>query len=169
MYVYQDNVSLPEVKLKNFNFDWKDKSVIELGCNVGKLGIYVLEAGASSYKGFELDKQMVKIGTVRYGLDLVATDVINYKGKFEADVVIAMALFHHFGDEALEKVLSKINSKELVFEIPVGTNDVGLYNVRTKGGYAEVVEKLYGKVVEIVDSGATNDPYNKRVVFYCRK
>lgn len=168
IYVYQDEVTSPKQKLSNLDFDWTDKSVLELGCNVGKLGNYVLKQGAREYKGIELDKEMVKIGIERYGLDLIAMDVSKWN-DFDYDVTIAMALFHHFDNEKLENLLSVINSKVLIFEVPVGTNDTGLYQLRTKQGYTEMVRKLYGDVVEVVDSGATNDPYNPRMIFHCKK
>jgi hypothetical protein len=168
MYVYQDKVSPPEKKLKYFEFDWKDKSVLELGANVGKLGLYVLGRGASKYKGIDWDKDVIALGKERYNLDLEAKNVLTWK-DFDYDVTIAMALFHHFKDNQLEKLLSKINSKELIFEVPVGTNDVGLYQTRTEDEYENMINKLYGEVVEIVKSGATNDPYNDRVIFYCQK
>lgn len=168
IYVYQDKISSTEKKLKNFNFDWKDKRVLELGANVGKLGLYVLEKGAKEYKGIELDKNMVDIGIKRYGLDLVCMDVSELKDS-DYDVAIALALFHHFSDEKLKALLPKITSEELIFEVPVGTNDVSLYHTRTEQEYREMIESLYGNVIEIVDSGATNDPYNRRVIFYCKK
>lgn len=168
IYVYQDKVSPTEKKLKNFEFDWTDKTVLELGANIGKLGVYVLEKGAKNYKGIELDKEMVEIGIDRYDLDLVAMDVSEWE-DFDYDVTVAMALFHHFPDEKLEKLASVINSKVLIFEVPVGTNDIGIYKCRTQEDYTDIVEKHYGEVIGVVDSGATNDPYNKRVIFHCKK
>lgn len=168
VYVYQDKISPTEKKLKNFEFDWKGKRVLELGANVGKLGVYVLEKGAEEYVGVEVDKKMVEIGIDRYDLDLVCMDASNWL-DFSYDVTVAMALFHHFKDKKLERLLSKIDSKELIFEVPVGTNDVGIYQTRTQQDYARMVKKHYGNVVEVVDSGATNDPYNKRTIFYCKK
>ena len=168
IYVYQDEVSSPEKKLKNFNFNWKDKSILELGANIGKLGLYVLEKGARKYKGVEIDKEIVKLGIERYKLDLVCADASVWK-DFDWDVTIAMALFHHFKEDKLTTLLSEIKSKELIFEVPVGSNDVGLYNTRTLEKYTELIEKCYGEVVEVIESGATNDPYNKRTIFYCKK
>ena len=49
IYVYQDKVSTLEKKLKDFDFDWTEKSVLELGCNIGKLGLLVKERGARKY------------------------------------------------------------------------------------------------------------------------
>ena len=167
MYIYQDEVTLPKDKLKNLDFDWKGKSVIELGANIGKLGVYVLEQGAKNYKGYDIDSSMVQIGIERYSLDLEQMDIT--KGEFEADVVVAMALFHHLKEKDLIKVMESIHSKELVFEVPVGSNDVGLYNTRTLEKYTKLIEKCYGEIVELIESGATNDPYNKRTIFYCRK
>ena len=168
IYVYQDKVSPMEKKLKSFKFDWKNKSVLELGCNVGKLGLYVNGRGAKKYKGVDYDSNMIKIGIERYGLDLVCMDVSDCK-VFEYDVVIAMAVFHHFPDEKFLPLLTNITSKELIFEVPVGINDVGIYQIRTQEWYTEKIEELYGEVLSITDSGATNDPYNKRVIFHCKR
>ena len=168
VYVYQDEVSPPKKKLKNFDFDWGGKSVLELGANVGKLGLLVLEQGVKKYKGVEIDKSMVDIGIKRYGLDLVSMDVSEFQ-DFDYDVTISMALFHHFKDDKLTDLLSRVKSPELIFEVPIGNNDVGIYQTRTKRAYELLVEKHYGEVVSITKSGATNDPYNDRVIFYCKK
>jgi len=168
IYVYQDKVSSPEKKLKNLNYDWTGKSVLELGCNVGKLGVYVKERGAEKYKGIDWDRDIVKLGIERYDLDLEAKNVLTWK-DYDYDVVVAMALFHHFTDKQFDSVLSEITAKELIFEVPVGNNDVGLYQIRTRKWYEDRIEKIYGEVVEVVESGATNDPYNQRIIFYCRK
>jgi SAM-dependent methyltransferase len=168
IYVYQDKVSPPEKKLKNLDYDWTGKSVLDLGCNIGKLGVYVKGKGAEKYKGIDWDKNMIKLGVERYGLDLEAKNVLTWE-DYDYDVVVAMALFHHFTDKQLNSVLSKITAKELIFEVPVGNNDVGLYQIRTKEWYKDRIEEIYGKVIDIIRSGATNDPYNQRVIFYCKK
>lgn len=168
LYIYQDKISSPEKKFKNFKFDWKGKTVLELGCNVGKLGLLVLEKGAKEYKGIDHEKNVIAEGVKRYKLDLVADSVNNIKG-FNHDVVVAMALFHHFPDEQLYELLFRIDSKELIFEVPCGKNDVGLYQTRTKRWYKKTIQKFYGKVLCIVDSGATNDPHNTRLIFHCKQ
>ena len=65
IYVYQDKVSTPEKKLKDFDFDWTEKSVLELGCNIGKLGLLVKERGARKYKGIDWDKDVIALGIER--------------------------------------------------------------------------------------------------------
>lgn len=169
IYVYQDKVSSPEKKLKNLNYDWTGKSVLELGCNVGKLGLLVKERGARKYKGIDWDKDVIALGIERYGLDLEVKNVLSWE-DYNYDVVIAMALFHHFEDEQLDRVLEKIIAKELIFEVPVGNNDIGLYQIRSMDWYVGRIKNVYkGKLVKVVKSGATNDPYNQRLIFYARK
>lgn len=167
-YVYQDKVSPTEKKLKNFDYNWEGKSVLELGCNVGKLGVYVLEKGAKKYTGVDIDKEMIAIGKERYDLDLHALDVSRWE-DYNYDTTIAMALFHHLKKRKLGNLLAKISTKELIFEVPVGLNDVGLYQNRTEEDYREMIKEHYGETVRVVDSGATNDPYNKRVIFHCKE
>ena len=36
-----------------FDVDWTEKSVLELGCNIGKMGLLVKERGARKYKGID--------------------------------------------------------------------------------------------------------------------
>ena len=168
LYIYQDKISPPEKKFKNFTYDWTGKRVLELGCNVGKLGLLVLEKGAKEYKGVDHEKNVVAEGVKRYGLDLVGDSVANIE-DFEYDVVVAMALFHHLKDKDLDLLLFRIVADELIFEVPTGSNDVGLYQTRTKEWYEDRIRKQYGEVVNVVDSGATNDPHNKRLIFHCKK
>ncbi len=169
VYVYQDKVSPPEKKLKDFDFDWTGKSVLELGCNIGKLGLLVKERGARKYKGIDWDKDVIALGIERYGLDLEVKNVLSWE-DYNYDVVIAMALFHHFEDKQLDKVLEKIIAKELIFEVPVGNNDVGLYQIRSTDWYVGRIKNVYkGELVKVVKSGATNDPYNQRLIFSARK
>jgi SAM-dependent methyltransferase len=167
MYIYQDNVSTPKEKMKNLKYNWKDKSVLELGCNIGKLGVMVKEAGCDSYMGIDISQKMVEIGKERYSLKLEGGDVEDYDLK--ADVIVAMALFHRFDDFKLERVIKKMDCEELIFEVPVGDKpDFEKYHCRTEEWYRDLVEKLFGEVIEVVDSGATNDPWNKRRIFYCK-
>lgn len=169
MYVYQDRVSSPQKKLENLMFDWTGKTVVELGCNIGKLGLYVLDYGAKSYRGIDIDENMVKIGNERYGLGLEVMNVLDIDKPIKSDVVVAMALFHHIKDDSLELLFKMIQSRELIFEVPVGQNDVGLYQTRPDEYYRSLVERNYGEVIEVIESGATNDPHNERIIYYCKR
>jgi SAM-dependent methyltransferase len=166
MYIYQDNVTSPEKKLKNLKYNWKDKSVLELGCNIGKLGVMALEKGCDSYMGIDIDKKMIETGRERYSLKLEAGDVENY--DLEADVIVVMALFHHFDDKKLEGIISRMECEDLIFEVPVGEEKFEKYHCRTEEWYNELITKNFGRVIRVVDSGATNDPWNKRRIFYCK-
>jgi len=166
MYVYQDEVSSPQKKLENVNLELTDKSVLELGCNVGKLGVYALKRGAKSYTGVDTDEEVVKLGKKRYGLDLRVADAEDI--ELEADVIIAMALFHHFDDDKVERIIDRIECKELVFEVPVGDHKgFDLYYCRTQDWYRELIESKKPRSIQIVKSGATNDPWNERMVYLC--
>lgn len=164
MYIYQDNVTSPEEKLKNLKYEWAGKDVLELGCNIGKLGVMVCEKGANSYMGIDIDKKMIEIGRERYKLRLYAGDVETYELK--ADVIVAMALFHHFDEEKLRRILNQMDCNELIFEVPVGEPSEK-YHCREQGWYIDLIQECFGSVKKIVKSGATNDPFRERVIFIC--
>ena len=170
MYIYQDHIKI-EKKLKDFNYDWKGKTVLDLGCNIGLLGKYVNSRGAVGYLGVDTKEDMIEIGKDRYGLELIAGDVgLVLDRSQDFDITIAMALFHHFPDKKFKEVLKKIKSKVLIFEVPVGDNpEWDRYYLRTQMWYSNMVRKLYGNRMEVYQSGATNDPWNKRVIFKCQK
>jgi len=165
MYIYQDNITSPQGKLKNLEYNWAGKDVLELGCNIGKLGVMVCDEGANSYMGIDIDKKMIEIGKERYKLKLYAGDVETYELK--ADVIVAMALFHHFNDKKLKKVLKQMECEELIFEVPVGEPSQR-YHCREREWYMELIRECFGEVVEVVKSGATNDSQRERLIFLCR-
>lgn len=165
MYIYQDNVTEPRVKLKGLKYEWAGKDVLELGCNVGKLGVMVCELGANSYTGVDIDRNVVEVGRERYKLKLYAGDVEGYELK--ADVVVAMALFHHFDEEKLKRILKRMECDELIFEVPVGEPSEK-YHCRERKWYIGLIRECFGEVVEIVKSGATNDLQRERLIFLCK-
>jgi len=170
MYIYQDEILMTK-KLENLTYNWKGKSVLDLGCNAGKLWEISKSAGASRYLGVDISKDMIKVGKERYeDAEFVEGDVnVVIDRSPDYDVTVAMALFHHFTSRKLRGVIRRLKSKELIFEVPVGSNDVGLYQLRDEKWYRDLIVELYGKVQAVVKSGATNDPYNPRVIFVCKR
>lgn len=170
MYIYQDEILMSR-KLENLTYDWAGKSLLDLGCNAGKLWEITKPEGATKYLGVDISKDMIEVGQERYeDAEFVTGDVNKVIDKsVDYDVTVAMALFHHFTSRKLRGVIKRIKSKELVFEVPVGSNDVGLYQLRDEKWYRDMIEELYGEVVEVVKSGATNDPHNPRVIFVCKR
>jgi len=161
MYIYQDEIKL-EQKLKNLP-EITSKSVLDIGCNVGELHKFV----KGDYIGYDIDKSVIEEGKKRYPrLDLRVGDIMDCI-TIETDLIIALALFHHLDNEKLEKAFELMDCNELIFEVPVGTKKFSLYHVRSKEYYTDLALK-YFEDVRIVKSGATNDPYNERLIFICK-
>lgn len=172
---YQDELT-PEKKLKNLSFDWKGKSVLDLGCNIGMLGVYVLEKGASDYVGVEYSQKFIDEGKERNPkLKLYLADVLEYS-KYRSDVTVALAIFQHLEEDKIEKVLKDSESKEYIIEVPFdsgyGKEEPPAYKgkvryTRTLGFYEEKIKQFYGGIEEVVASGC---PCKfPRVIFYCKK
>ena len=167
IYVYQDQIKVEE-KLKNLNYNWEGKSVFEIGCNVGRLGDFLRDK-LTSYVGVDVKEDMIEIGKQRYGLDLITGDALDYL-HIQKDILVSLAVYHHMPDESVRRIFRECKCNEMIFEVPIGdTPNYTKYHLRSKEWYESLVKELYGEVVEIVDSGARNDPINKRIIFICRK
>ena len=176
-YVYQDHIIIDE-KFKNLDFDWKGKSVLDIGCNIGLLRFYLEKLGITQYTGIDNTEENIKIGKERNpSSDLRFADLLEYTG-FRIDVCVVMAVFHHLKEDKLKEFISKCVAKELIFEVPVGDDpkfinreyeNQPIYNLRTEDWYMELIEDNYGTVTEVVESGARNDAWNQRLIFVCKK
>lgn len=166
-YVYQDHV-LMRKKIRNFKFDFKDKSVVDIGCNAGKLNEHLFKLGITGYEGFDIDSDIIEIAKQRYpDLNFYVMDLLDYDKKH--DVTMAMAVFHHLKDKKLIKALKHYSglSKEMIFEVPAWEGERDIYNLRTVDDYIKLVNEHYGEVVRHEASGATND-IKPRTIFVCK-
>ncbi len=176
-YVYQDNIIIDE-KFKNLDFNWSGKTVLDIGCNIGLLRNYLENYGISSYTGIDHSVEDIEIGKERNPTsDLRIGDLLEYTG-YRADVFVAMAVFHHIKEEKLEAFIKKCGAKELIFEVPVGDDqkfinreyeNQPIYFLRTEEWYMDLIENNYGTVIDVIESGARNDAWNKRLIFVCKK
>jgi SAM-dependent methyltransferase len=176
-YVYQDHIIIDE-KFKNLEFGWKGKSVLDIGCNIGMLRFYLEKQGIIEYTGIDHSKEDIRIGKERNpSSDLRVADLMEYT-DYQADVFIAMAVFHHIPEEKLKSFIKKCKADELIFEVPVGNDqkfinreyeNQPIYNLRTEEWYMELIENNYGTVEDVVESGARNDSWNQRLIFVCKK
>jgi 2-polyprenyl-3-methyl-5-hydroxy-6-metoxy-1,4-benzoquinol methylase len=162
VYSYQDMFP-PQDKLKNLEFDWAGKSVIEVGCNIGKLRDYVLNRGAKSYKGYDHKEEYILEGQGRNPLaDLKVMKAQKVTG--ECDVLCALGVFHHMEGDMIAKLLKNVKSKYIIFENPVGEKKLDPYKVRTKEWYFKLIgaksvkEFQYGYSYPI-----------SRVIFVCER
>ncbi len=163
MSFYQDKVK-PEVKMKNVDIDFKGKSVIDLGANIGLVYDYVIERGAKSYMGIEQDKGWALEGKRRKPeMNLIHGDLFNYIPQ-ACDVLLCLALFQHLDRKQIKKLLRGYKANELIVEVPVkGTKYHENYELESVDYWVDLLDEFYS-VSKIVDSG-----YSDRKIFVCEK
>lgn len=166
---YQDTVKI-EKKFVNLDYNWQGKSVLDIGCNIGLLYEYLNQRGISDYTGVDKTPKDIKEAKRRNKThSFYIGDLLEYT-DYKADVFVVMAVFHHLSEDKVKTFLKKCKADELIFEVPVGDDpNFVRYKLRTEQWYMEAVEDNYGTVLEVAISGATNDPYNQRLIFVCKK
>lgn len=169
---YQDNISCEE-KLKHLVVDLKDKSVIDLGCNIGKMHKYCLDRDAKSYLGYDYNQLLINEAIGRNGNSYKNTrnvfkcvDLLKIE-SLKADVVFALGIFHHFNYNDLIRLLSEINCKTLIIEVPVKgkSND---YFVRSEKDYCNMLMFGY-ELKESFQSGFKTPPIERRILLFKNK
>ena len=170
--MYQQTIKM-EKKVKNLNFDWKRKRILDFGCNMGTLGTYVLDQGASDYIGIDIRAEEIKEGKrIDKRLKLYVGDLLEYT-RLGTDVLCLFAILHHLSEDLIDKILKDSTAREIVCEVPIGEGKYPYPNdnriLRTEEWYRNKFEEFDFKVKEVVESGATNDPYFKRIILVCKK
>jgi len=168
---YQEDYPIQN-KLDPIGYDWKDKDVIDLGCNIGMVCPYVLKRGAKSYTGVELEARYIEEAKRRYfGETFIQMDVglfmIERELK-ENEVVLALGLFHHITNEKVHNIVDNCKG-DLIFEVPTG-KDVTYteYRVRDEEWYKALVNNYKDVVVQ--DSGmplSKEYPFGRKI-FICK-
>lgn len=99
--------------------DWKDKSVIDLGCHHGYFAFKVEDSGAIA-RGLDQSETVLEtarlINEIRGGK--VTFEVWKGGDKIpECDVILCLNVLHHFDDP--EQAMATMNSSSVVFEANV--------------------------------------------------
>ncbi|MFZ2152096.1 MAG: class I SAM-dependent methyltransferase [Minisyncoccia bacterium] len=131
--MYQDTFPVAE-KLKHLVFDWTGLSVVEIGCNTGQLGDYVLKQGAASYRGSDMNAEWLGEGQRRYP-HLNLTVGRAQDADLRADVLVALGVFHHMSDFDVIGVLAGTTARVLLIEQPMRAEPFQGYKMRPKDWY----------------------------------
>jgi predicted TPR repeat methyltransferase len=169
---YQDEYPIQE-KLDLTGYDWKDKNVIDLGCNVGMVCPYVLDRGAKTYTGIEIEARCIREAKRRFPKETyIQMDVKLFmleRKRKENEVVLALGLFQYLTDDKVIDVVKNC-SGDLIFEVPTGKDvSYGAYRVRDEEWYKELVKDY--KVVIIQDSETLpmkGYPFGRKI-FICKE
>ena len=132
--MYHDTFS-PAKKLRHVTVNWEWARVLDLGCNTGALGPYVMERGAMSYRGVESNAEWAAEGRRRYPtMNIITADVRDV--GLDCDILVCMGLFHHLPDDAVAKILGGTTAHTVVTEQPMG-GPFQTYKMRTETWYRQ--------------------------------
>ena len=162
VYIYQDMFP-PAQKLKHMIFNFEGKSVVEIGCNIGMFGEYVLNRGAKDYIGFDHKEEYIAEGKSRNP----KANIHVMKGQdvhSNSDVFCALGVFHHMEGDSIANVLKNNTSEYLIFENPVGNKPFEPYKVRPKQWYFDLIQPMS---VEEYEYGF-NYPIERKI-FVCKR
>lgn len=138
------------------DIDYKDKKILDVGCQLGLTVLTALKMGAKKAIGVEMRsgilgiaKEIKKLlGLTNQSLELKNIDFLNYKTTQKFDIVFCMGMIHYFGIEDYEKVfdkLVKLTRGLLILELRV-TDGAGLIQ---KKQILATNQWLYGKAKEL--------------------
>jgi len=159
-------------RLLDIKKDIKGKSVLDLGCNSGRIGIKCHEAGVKDYTGVDSNwryledchDQGIKGDFVRMELNDFAKI---WKKKF--DVVLCLATFHYIIDkEEFIKKMADISKEMFVLEGPVENGDP---EFAPKQELVEALLNKYFKSVEFCGPSVSPSPkaiHSKRFIWKCK-
>lgn len=101
------------------NIDFQEKSVLDIGGNIGYFSFESIEAGAKSvvcYEGDIAHADFVKIASDLFDKNVdVISDYFNFKSPIKGepyDVVLLLNVLHHVGHDFGDKEISIENAKE---------------------------------------------------------
>lgn len=150
---YQSQFPVPQ-KLRNVPpVLYAGRDIVELGCNRGDFGAYVLSLGAASYVGYDFNASTIAHGQathptldLRHGTHADIPDT--------CDLFVALGVFHHIPDAALVSLLQRVRANTILCEQPMHTKSQPPYHIRshvwyedalmTLGGYQRPVRYEYG-------------------------
>lgn len=132
-WMYQDTFP-PATKLQHLRLDWRGLAVVEVGCNIGMLGDYVLAGGAASYVGYDAKAQYVAEGLRRRPhLDLRVGEA--HTADVACDLLAVLGVFHHMPDAHVTGLMARTSARVLLFEVPLSDRPFKMYRMRPRRWY----------------------------------
>jgi SAM-dependent methyltransferase len=170
---YQDIYPI-EKKLQYLDFDWNNKRVIDLGCNVGQLSQYVMNKGARSYLGIEIRKEYYEEAVMRYGnkdpfVFFKKANLFDVWNTTECEVLCAFGLLHHLDDKAVQRLFLHYDFDEFIFECPMDVQPLRNFYIRTFDWYEEILESFEFEVINQFKNPIDYQYNPPRDIYVCRK
>lgn len=94
------------IEIANFIPDWKNLSVVDIGCGEGDLASIIKSAGAKSVLGIDFSEEAIRIAKCKYnipGLDFESVDYKNLEQDKVFDVIVMKGTLEHF-DKPFEEL-----------------------------------------------------------------
>ena len=118
-------------KWKRVDINVKDKKVLDIGCNIGGMGVRCLKAGCKKYNGVDSNwrylEQAVSVGIDFKDLFIGEINEMDFT-VYSPDITLLFATFHYVKPELRDifiETMSKITKEMLVLEGPVENGEVG--------------------------------------------
>lgn len=163
-YIYQDQIE-PIKKIKQVNIDWKGKSVIDMGCNVGKYGKWLTDREVKSYLGVDHIFEDIALAQLRNPKLEFRCENIK-PNSYKADVILFFAVLHHFEESEIRKLIGNLDCKDMIIEVPLGEGEIDIYQLRNEKWYRNILGENNYILKSSEKSTATNDPHNERRILH---
>lgn len=170
IYQTPEKIRLKFEAIKEPDSFWKNKTVLDVGCNAGLL-YPLLKPLVSEYVGIDtsheyLEQAIGSFPNVRFVLGKFE------KFKEEFDIIVSLSTFHIFADGDFEKVIEQCSKQcdVLILECPViRTVDKPstIYHTRPEWKIGLIVEKYFRKCTCYGVSPSPHDTESVRKVFKC--
>lgn len=146
---------------------WKNKTVLDIGCNEGLLYPLLKNCGIKEYIGIDTSTEYINDAIISFpGVDFRLVDLREYNSN--ADIGISLSTLHIFDNIEFEKILEKYSKqcKTFIFEVPVkGSSPI--YHTRTEEYNIEVAKHFFKNVMCYGISPSPHDIQSTRKVFKC--
>jgi SAM-dependent methyltransferase len=131
--------------------DWGAKLVLDLGCNTGDLGPYVLARGAAHYVGWEVNAEWAEEGRRRHPELTIHTGAAQ-GADLGCDVLCCLGLFHHISSADVLDILKHTTARTIVIEQPMG-GPFKNYLMRPQRWYEDALRQVHCTTVTRVPYG----------------
>lgn len=100
----------------------KGKSVLDIGCGVGLLGLQLIGAGCSHYTGMDISSIAIEEARKRAqadnklgSMDFICADLQNIKSFPDADITVGLGLLDWIPLDEVDRLMGKLKGRKILF------------------------------------------------------
>ena len=166
-YQTEEKIRLKFEAIKEPKSFWKDKTVLDIGCNEGLLYPLLRDSGVKKYIGIDSSEEYIDWARENFPEEeFILGDLRTFDRKI--DIAVSLSTFHIFNDVEFNEILEHYSKvcKVLIFEVPVeGTAPI--YYTRSERFNMQIAGNYFKEVVCYGVSPSPHDPNSIRKVFKC--